>query len=72
MNKIVVEPFRYSESGLPVEWHITAITEAGGSASKTARRNARKKACAALGAAFWYKNPPTQEQVDAAMAEAQS
>lgn len=69
MNKIIVKPFRLSESGTPVEWHITARTASGGAASKTARANARRKAKAALGASFWYKNPPTQAEIDAALGQ---
>jgi hypothetical protein len=70
MTKIIVKPFRLSESGAPVEWHIAAVTASGGAASKNARAKARAKAKAAFGTAFWTTNPPIQTEIDAAVGQA--
>ena len=60
--KIIVG--RYDEGGNAVEWKVTAVTETGGQADKKGRAWARKKAKEVFGNWHFYKNPPSQFEID--------
>jgi len=63
-NTVKIIASRYDTGGNAIEWKITSVIDTGGQADKKARAWARKKAREVLGAWYFYKNPPSQGEVD--------